>query len=85
MIEVSKKEKETNESLIRRFSRLVKQSDFLNDVRRVRYNRKDKSKQEKREEAIYKVKMRKEIDKLKKLGKFDDDNVKNIKKKIAKS
>ena len=32
--------------------------------------------------TLYKVKIRKEIDKLKKLGKFDEDALRDIKKRI---
>lgn len=84
MIEVKKKEKETSESLIRRFTRRVQQSGVLMRARKVRFRNEEKSKTEKRDEALYKIKIRKEIDKLKKLGKFDDEALKNIKRKLNK-
>lgn len=83
MIEVRKKEKETAESLIRRFSRRIQQSGVLVRARRTRFRADEKTKREKRQEAIYKVKIRKEIDKLKKLGKFDDEALRNIKRKMG--
>lgn len=83
MIQVKKKEKETSESLIRRFSRRVQQSGVLVHARKSRFRKDDKSKREKRNEALYKIKIRKEIDKLKKLGKFDDEALKNIKRKLG--
>lgn len=83
MIEVRKKNKETAESLIRRFSRRIQQSAVLVQARRNRFRRDEKSKTEKRQEALYKVKIRKEIDKLKKLGKFDDEALRNIKRKMS--
>ena len=82
MINVRKKDKETSESLIRRFSRRVQQSRVLAQARKARFQREEKSKAKKREEALYKIKIRKEIDKLKKMGKFDDEALKNIKKKM---
>jgi hypothetical protein len=82
MIEVKKKDRETAESLIRRFSRRVQQSGVLIRARKTRFRAEDKSKREKRLEALYKIKIRKEIDKLKKLGKFDDEALKNIKRKM---
>jgi ribosomal protein S21 len=82
VIEVRKKEKETSESLIRRFSRRVQQSGVLVHARKARFLKDEKSKREKRNEALYKIKIRKEIDKLKKLGKFDDEALKNIKRKM---
>ena len=65
MIEVRKKDKETTESLMRRFSRKIQQSGVLVRARRTRFRNDEKSKTEKRTEALYKVKIRKEIDKLK--------------------
>ncbi len=82
MIEVKKKEKETNESLIRRFSRRVQQSGILMNARKARFQERKKSKKQQREEALYKIKIRKEIEKLKKLDKFDEEALKAIKKKI---
>jgi ribosomal protein S21 len=82
MIEVRKKNKETAESLIRRFSRRIQQSGVLVRARKTRFRLDEKSKTEKRQEALYKVKIRKEINKLKKLGKFDDEALQNIKRKM---
>lgn len=82
MIEVKKKDRETAESLIRRFSRRVQQSGILIRARRTRFRAEEKSKREKRQEALYKIKIRKEIDKLKKLGKFDEETLKDIKRKL---
>jgi ribosomal protein S21 len=83
MIEVRKKDKETTESLMRRFSRRIQQSGVLVRARRTRFRNDEKSKTEKRQEALYKVKIRKEINALKKLGKFDDEALKNIKRKMG--
>ena len=83
MIEVRKKEKETAESLIRRFSRRIQQSGVLVRARKTRFRADEKTKREISQEALYKVKIRKEIDKLKKLGKFDDEALRNIKRKMG--
>ncbi len=82
MIEVRKKDKESSENLIRRFTRRVQQSGVLMHVRKTRFKKDEKSKREKREEALYKIKIRKEIEKLKKLGKFDEEALKDIKRKM---
>ncbi len=84
MIEVKKKDREASDSLIRRFSRMVQQSGVLVKARRSRFQKDEKSKTEKRKEALYKVKIRKEIDKLKKMDKFDEEALKNIKRKMEK-
>jgi ribosomal protein S21 len=82
MIEVKKKDRETSESLIRRFSRRIQQSGVLIQVRRSRFRKDEKSKTKKREEALYKIKIRREIDKLKKMGKFDEEALRDIKRKM---
>lgn len=82
MIQVKKKEKETAESLIRRFSRRVQQSGVLKQVRRQRFHQEEKSRDKRRSEALYKVKIRKEISRLKKLGRFDDEALRDIKKRM---
>jgi ribosomal protein S21 len=82
MIQVKRKERETAESLIRRFSRRVQQSGVLRRVRKLRFRQEEPSRDQRRNEALYKVKIRKEIDRLKKLGKFDEDALRDIKKKM---
>ena len=82
MIQVKRKERETAESLIRRFSRRVQQSGVLRRVRKLRFRKEEKSKDVRRDEALYKVKIRKEIDRLKKMGKFDEDALRDIKKRM---
>jgi ribosomal protein S21 len=84
MIEVKKKDREASDSLIRRFSRMVQQSGVLVKARKNRFQNEKKSKTEKRKEALYKVKIRKEIEKLKKMDKFDEEALKNIKRKMEK-
>lgn len=86
MVYVYKKnERETTENLIKRFTRRMQQSGVLMHVRRNRFDNAPKSKIARREEALYKNRMRKEVDKLKKLGRFDDDSFKELKKKIKKT
>lgn len=83
MIQVKKKDRETSESLIRRFSRCVQQSGILLTVRQGRFYEKPKSRRQIRESAQYRAKIRKEVEKLKKIGKFDEEALKRIKKKIS--
>ena len=84
MIEVKKKDRETSESLIRRFSRRVQQSGVLVRARKTRFRIDEKSKKENRDGAMYRAKVKKVVDQLKKMGKFDDENFKNAKKKLVK-
>ena len=84
MIEVKKKDRESSESLIRRFSRRVQQSGVLPQARKSRFRMEKKTRREMRQGAMYKEKVRKVVNKLKKMGKFDDQNFKNVKKKLVK-
>ena len=61
MIQVKRKERETAESLIRRFSRRVQQSGVLKQVRKLRFRAEEPSRDKRRIGALYKVKIRKEI------------------------
>jgi hypothetical protein len=83
MVEVVKKDKETSESLIRRFSRRMQESKVLIKARKSQFKVKDKSKKQLKEDAIYRKKVKKEADKLKKMGIFDDEKFKEVKKRIS--
>lgn len=82
MIQVKRKEKETSEGMIRRFSRRVQQSGVLQKARKGRFRQEEQSKEKRRDEALYKTKIRKEIARLKKFGKFDEDSLKEVRKKL---
>lgn len=85
MVYVYKKsDKETTDSLIKRFTRRVQQSGVLMHVRKNRFDTGEQSKIERREEALYKKRMKKEVDKLKKIGRFDNDAFKELKKKMKR-
>lgn len=82
MVYVYKKsEKETTDSLVKRFTRRVQQSGVLMHVRRNRFDNGTQTKIKRRAEALYKKQMKKEVDKLKKMGRFDNDAFKELKKK----
>lgn len=84
MIEVKRKDRETSESLIRRFGRRVQQSGVLVQARKSRFRGEEKTRREMREGAIYREKVKKIVDKLKKMSKFDEEKFKNVKKKLIK-
>jgi ribosomal protein S21 len=82
MVEVRKRDKETSESLIRRFTRQLQQSGVLMRARKTRFRAKRATKRELRERALYNQRIRAEIEKLKKMGKFDEEKFKDYKKKV---
>lgn len=82
MIEVKKKDRETSENLIRRFTRRVQQSGVLMNARKARFRTDKKTRREVRIGAMYRAKVKKVVDNLKKMGKFDEETFKNVKKKL---
>lgn len=84
MIKMVKKERESDESLIRRFSRKVQQSGVLKEVRGNRFHKKGKGKDTLRSDAIYKSKMHKEVERLKKMGAYSPDAVREMRKRLKK-
>jgi len=70
-LEVKKQNKENNQSLIRRFTKKVKQSGVLLQARKIRFKERQKSRQMKKRSALRREERRKEYEKLKKLGKLE--------------
>ena len=84
MIEVKKKGNERIDVLVRRFNREVQQSGVLVQARRARFRKDEKTRREMRQGAMYKEKVKKVVNRLKKMGKFDEENFRNVKKKLIK-
>lgn len=71
-VEVRKKDNESSDSLIRRFSRKVQQSGVLLQARKVRYYERKKSKRRVREQAQRRAELQAERERLIKLGEIDE-------------
>ena len=82
MVEVRKKDNETSENLVRRFTRAIQQSKVLPKVRGQRFYAKKKNKGRVKKDAIYRMKVGKVADKLKRMGIFTDEKLKDIKKNV---
>ncbi len=67
-LEIKKTERETSQNLVRRFSRRVKQSGILIQARKNRFQKRAKSNQMKKKAALRREQLKKEYEKLKKLG-----------------
>jgi small subunit ribosomal protein S21 len=72
MVEVRKRDNESPDSLIRRFSRKVQQSGVLLQARKIRFYERKKSKRKQREEAQRRSELNAERDRLIKLGEIDE-------------
>jgi len=70
VIEVKKQQRETTQSLIRRFTKKVQQSGILLRARESRFHQRSKSHQMKQRAALRREKLKREYEKLKKLGKL---------------
>ncbi len=73
MIEVRRRNRESTGALMRRFTRRVQRSRVLLKARKVRFFEPEKSRQSRRESAIRRIENRKEKDRLRKLGKLEED------------
>ncbi len=82
MIQVKKKENETSESVLRRFTRAMQQSKILPKVRGQRFFTKKTTKRIAKKRAVYRVKVGKIADKLKRMGIFTDEKLRDIKKNL---
>jgi ribosomal protein S21 len=69
VIEVKKNPNENNASVLRRFSRRIQESGIIQKVKGSRYNERKESKLKIKKSALKRMGRRKEIEKLRKLGK----------------
>jgi len=67
-LKVRRKEKESPQSLVRRFSRRVRQSGILIRARRARFRKRSQSDELKKKSALRKEALKKEYKKKKKMG-----------------
>lgn len=67
-VEVKKSERESSYGLIRRFSKKIQRSGVLLRVRAGRFRQRQKSKEMRKRAALRREKLKKEYEKLKKLG-----------------
>lgn len=70
VIEVKKNSNENNASVLRRFSRRIQESGIIHKVKSSRYNERKESKLKVKKSALKRMGRRKEIEKLRKLGKI---------------
>ncbi|MFA6177410.1 MAG: hypothetical protein WC694_00760 [Candidatus Paceibacterota bacterium] len=70
VIEVRKNPNENNSSVLRRFSRKIQESGIVRKVKGSRYNLRQESKLKIKRSALKRLSRRKEIEKLRKLGKM---------------
>ena len=73
-IEVKRKDGETTRSLLRRFSRRIQQSGILVRARKARFRERERTKRERRNSALRRIKIVQEKEKLRKMGVLEEDN-----------
>ncbi len=67
-VRVKKKPKESVNAMLRRFSRKVQLSGILIEARKSRFQQKSKSKNLRKQEALYRIRAQKERERKKKMG-----------------
>lgn len=70
--EITKQERETNQSLIRRFTKRLRESGILVGVKKAVFHQRKKSKQLRRRVMLRKLQKRKEYERAFKLGQKND-------------
>ncbi|OGI86258.1 hypothetical protein A3A01_02035 [Candidatus Nomurabacteria bacterium RIFCSPLOWO2_01_FULL_39_17] len=70
IIEIKKNPNENNASVLRRFSRKIQESNIIQKVKGSRYNKRQESKLKVKKSALRRMVRRREIEKLRKLGKI---------------
>jgi len=73
-VEITKNQNENNASVVRRFQRRVQEANIIREIKGKRYNERPKSKLAQKASALKRMARRKEIEKLKKLGKMVERN-----------
>lgn len=81
VLEVRRKDGESFESLIRRFTRKTIQSGKILQAKKVRFFTKDKSKRELKDSALRRKNIATRFEHLKRIGKIDEFEVKRGKKR----
>ena len=67
-LEIKKQQRETSQALIYRFTKRLQQSGILLRARRIRFRQRSKSRQMKKRAALRREEIKKEYERLKKLG-----------------
>ncbi len=70
VVQVDKNGNENNASILRRFSRKIQESNIIQKVKSSRYNKRKESKLKIKKATLKHLERRKEIEKLRKLGKI---------------
>lgn len=70
VLEIKKQPSESSQGLVRRFARRIQQSGLLVRARKHRFRQRPKNKQAKKRAALRREELRKEYEKLRKLGKI---------------
>ena len=70
VLEVKKQPTESSQSLVRRFTRGAQQSGFLFKVRKKQFRHRPKNRQAQKKAALRREEVKKEYEKLRKLGKL---------------
>ncbi len=81
MLEVKRKDGESFESLIRRFTKKTIQSGKILQAKKVRFFSKSKTKRELKDSALRRKNISERFDYLKRIGKLDEFDLKRNKKR----
>jgi len=69
MIEIKRKEGESANAFLYRFTRKIQQSGVIKEAKKRRYTTRTQNKRARKESALYRDEKRREVERLRKLGK----------------
>lgn len=72
MIELKKRGTESNESLTRRFTRRVRQSGFLLEVKKMQFHEQNPTRRKRRASALRRNQLKSQSEYLRKIGKLEE-------------
>lgn len=81
MAEVKRKKGETFESLLRRFNKKIIQSGKVLQAKKIQYQKKGKSRPERKKDAVKRIQIREQKEYLRKIGMLKDEDNQNFKKR----
>ncbi|OHA59906.1 MAG: hypothetical protein A2589_02595 [Candidatus Vogelbacteria bacterium RIFOXYD1_FULL_46_19] len=77
IVEIEKSDNESNASMLRRFSKRVRNFGHLKLMRKIRYATRPKSKLKKKQDKLKRINKYEELERLKKLGKVRETTYNN--------
>ncbi|PJE51302.1 MAG: hypothetical protein COV29_00925 [Candidatus Yanofskybacteria bacterium CG10_big_fil_rev_8_21_14_0_10_36_16] len=81
-MDVKRRQNESTGAMLRRFSRLTKQTDYLKNAKEKQYSKRNENERKEKNRAIMREHLRGLRERLKKFGEYSEDKFREEKKKL---